>query len=95
MNGKNRNTEEIAAFCKSFREFCADIEKEANDLRLIASAAGGSLRDEVGQKAVQKVEEFASELITIVYRGEEPILELERRNQKMIDDMEEAKGLVR
>ena len=95
MYGKNRETDAINLFCKNFREFCEEVENEANDLKLIASAAGGSLRDEVGQKAVHKVEEFANEILTIVYTGEERILELEKKNKKLEDDMQKVKGMVR
>lgn len=95
MNGKNRETEAIELFCKNFREFCEEVENQANDLKLLASAAGGSLRDEVGQKAVQKVEEFADEILSIVYAGEEPIRELERKNKKIEDDMQKVKSMVR
>ena len=95
MFGKNRETEAISLFCKNFREFCEEVANEASDLKLLASAAGGSLRDEVGQKSVQRVEAFADEIMAIVYAGEEPIRELERRNKKLEDDMEKVKGMVR
>lgn len=95
MYGKNRETDAIELFCKNFREFCEDVENQATDLKLIASAAEGSLRDEVGQKAVKKVEEFADEILAIVYLGEERILELEKKNKKIEDDMQKVKGMVR
>lgn len=95
MSSMNRDLEAIALFCTQFRAFCEDVEKEANDIKLIAAAAEGSLRDEVGQKAVQNVQEFANEILSIVYMGEEPILELERKNQKKREDMEKVKSMVR
>ena len=64
-------------------------------MKLLASVAGGSLRDEVGQRAVQRVEEFADEIMSIVYIGEERILELEKKIQKENDDMEKVKGMSR
>lgn len=95
MSEMNRDLDAIDLFCAQFREFCEEVEKEAKGLKLMASAAEGSLRDEVGQKAVKNVQVFADEILSIVYLGEQPIRELELRNQKKREDMEKVKGMIR
>lgn len=95
MAGKQRETAEIAKFCQQFRQFCDDVTAEATALRGLAGSAAGSLKDEVGQRAINKVEEFSNELIQIVYQGEEPIRELERKNAQMEEDMDRISGMIR
>ena len=53
------------------------------------------LRDEVGRKAIDYVYEFCDRLVDVVYQGEQPILELEKRNLQMQDEMEEIRGRLR
>lgn len=88
MESKHRDTEEIEKFCQQFRQFCDKVIAEATALKGMAASAEGSLRDEVGQRAILKVEEFSNELIRIVYQGEGPVLDLEKKNLQMLDDME-------
>lgn len=95
MADKQRNTEEIAKFCQQFRQFCDDVTAEARALKGMAGSAEGSLKDEVGQRAIRKVEQFSDELIQIVYQGEEPIRELERKNAQMEEDMDRISGMIR
>lgn len=95
MDGKNRNTEDIAVFCQKFRVFCDEVTRNASDLKQLAGTAGGALRDEVGQKAVRKVEEFSDELIRIATQGIEPIQELEKKNIQMEEKMSQISGMIR
>ncbi len=92
MDGKNRNTEEIAAFCRKYDVYCENVRSQAKQLMMVAQAAESGLRDEVGREAIQRVYEFCNEVINIVYQGEQPIRELERRNRQIEDDMEKLRG---
>lgn len=95
MQGKNRDTEAINQFCREYRNYCETIEAAANQLMMIAQAAESNLRDEVGHKAIENVYEFCHKVINIVYQGEQPILELEKKNRQMEDDMESLRGRFR
>lgn len=94
MGSKNRDIEAIKAFCRQFRQFCDSVTTEAKALKNMAYYAEGSLRDQVGQRATQRVVEFSDELIQIVDQGMEPVLELERKAVRMEEDMERIQGIM-
>lgn len=95
MQGKNRGTEEISAFCKKYKDYCETVEAQANQLMIIAQTAESNLRDEVGKKAIDGVYDFCNKVINIVCQGKEPILELEKRNRQDEEDMENLRGRFR
>lgn len=95
MLGKDRDTEAIQQFCNSYKEYCENVRNAATQLKMVAQAAESGLRDEVGRKAIDNVYEFCDRLMAVVYQGEQPILELEKRNLQMQDEMEEICGRLR
>ena len=95
MQGKNRPTEDISAFGKKYKDYCETVESQANQLMMIAQAAESNLRDEVGRKSIDRVYDFCHKVINIVHQGEEPILELEKRNRQDEEDMENLRGRFR
>jgi len=95
MQNKNRDTEAIQAFCQKYNEYCENIKNAATQLKTIAQATEGELRDDVGKKTLERVYEFCDHLIDIVYLGEQPIQELEKRNTEMQDDMENIRRRLR
>lgn len=94
MSDKNRDIEAIKAFCRQFQQFCDSVTSEAQKLKNMAYYAEGSLRDQVGQRATQRVMEFSDELINIVDQGVEPVRELERKAIQMEEDMERIQGIM-
>lgn len=95
MAGMNRDTMAIEQFCRKYENYCEEITAKCTQMKTIAQGAAGSLRDEVGQRAVEKVFEFCDKVIAIVYQGEQPIKELQLRNRRMQEDMEELRGRFR
>lgn len=86
---KERETEAIEAFYQKFLAFCDEVETKAIVLKNIASNSEGAMRDEMGQKAIPKVVEFADELIKIVQEGKEPIAAKRKSNKQDEDEMRE------
>ena len=86
---KERDTEAIDIFYQRFLEFCNEVETKAIILKNLASTAEGAMRDEMGQKAIPRIVEFADELIRIVQEGQEPISARKKSNKNDEDEMRE------
>ena len=86
---KERDTEAIEAFYQKFLTFCDEVETKAVVLKNLASTSEGVMRDEMGQKAIPRVVEFANELIKIVQEGKEPIAAKRKSNKEDEDEMRE------
>ncbi len=95
MLGKDRDTEAIQQFCNSYNTYCDNVRNAALQLKTVAQAAESGLRDEVGRKAIENVYEFCDQLMRIVDQGTQPILELQKRNMQMQDDMDEIRRRLR
>lgn len=84
---KNRDTEEIKVFCNEYEKASQTILDSAYRLKAVAGEVEEGLPDELGTLATGRVKEFADKIIQIVAEGIEPIEELKRRNNLIIDEV--------
>lgn len=84
----DRDLEAIVAFGGKYDAFCEDIQKCCELLVSCASAAESVLKDEISKKSINAVYEYAKTLKDICDQGEEPVRELVKKAQMMIEELE-------
>lgn len=89
MSGRTeRDLDEIIAFGGKYDEFCESIQSCCNLLVSEASAAESALKDEISQKSINAIYEYANRVKDICDQGDQPVKELVKRAKKEKDELE-------
>lgn len=91
MPGKDRDYDDILKFCEEFKQYTEDCLENVSRIENCNIAAESALRDDIGKRNTQKVEEFCEKMREVLNEGEELVRVLERKYKEEADCAEELR----
>lgn len=88
---KERDLDEIILFGERFEEYCQNMRDYTRVMSSDASSAENVLKDDISKQNINGIYDFCNKINSIVDKGEEPVLELVKKAQRMKDELEKLR----